>query len=122
MANLTAAEKSERLSSIASDLDQLRSDLAFPVGAHLPITTAVLDRLDQAAASIRETIGDDTMAASAPLDEIEALTDIQRTALAGADIVTVADVRAASDEQLAAVDGIGPVAIGKLREATQEAS
>lgn len=46
------------------------------------------------------------------------LTDAQREALAAAGFTTAADVRAASDEQLLAVEGIGPAAVKKLREAT----
>jgi hypothetical protein len=48
------------------------------------------------------------------------MDDDQRAALAEAGIRTAADVRAASDEQLRGVKGIGPATLAKLREATQE--
>jgi DNA integrity scanning protein DisA with diadenylate cyclase activity len=47
------------------------------------------------------------------------VTVAQRDALVAAGFVTAADIRAATDEQLDAVDGIGPETVKKLREATK---
>jgi hypothetical protein len=54
----------------------------------------------------------------AELDAVD-LTEAQRQALAEAGIRTAADVRAASDERLLEVPGIGPTTLQKLRDATR---
>jgi hypothetical protein len=57
--------------------------------------------------------------ATAGLDAAE-LTDPQRQALAEAGYTTDAQVRAAADEELLAVPGIGPATLRQLRELTAE--
>ena len=49
-----------------------------------------------------------------------AVTDQQRAALATAGFETAEQIRAATDEQLLDVDGIGPATVTRLREATRE--
>lgn len=54
------------------------------------------------------------------LDTPGLLTDAQRDALAAAGFFTPADIRAASDDDLTAVDGIGPATVQRLRDAVKE--
>jgi hypothetical protein len=63
---MTKAERDDRLRRTVAGLEALRGDLAFPVEAHLPITHAVLARLDEACAGIKGVLGDDTDDAEAP--------------------------------------------------------
>jgi hypothetical protein len=50
----------------------------------------------------------------------QAITDAQGKALAAAGFDTPEKIRAASDDDLLKVDGIGPAALVRLREATKE--
>jgi hypothetical protein len=156
VASITKAEAAERLGDVANELEDLRRSLEFPVGAHLPITPAVLERLDAATAAIREVgdaeIADDAAAELEPDAASEAgpgevvelrepatgtagasteppappaaagppVSEAQRAALAAAGFETGEQIRNATDDQLLAVDGIGPATVEKLREATRE--
>jgi hypothetical protein len=53
-------------------------------------------------------------------DVIAGVTDGQRDALVAAGFVTALDIRNATDDQLLAVDGIGPSTVARLREAVKE--
>jgi hypothetical protein len=59
--SMTKTEMCERLGNVADELTDLRASLEFPVGAHLPITPSVLERLGSACVEIRSVAGiDDT--------------------------------------------------------------
>jgi hypothetical protein len=59
-------------------------------------------------------------AGNPPADPLAFLTDEQRAALTAAGYGTPEAIRAANDEQLDAVPGIGEAAVQKLRDATKE--
>lgn len=201
---------SSAISGVVADLERLRSELEFPVAAHLPPSAAVLSRLDEACSALKQAMGEDvdddateagTTAnlgtqvetvppgsaggaaadpmtgattnvpfsqpvasgdtssvpgapdydpaaqseverdaarrqhaaergestpppdplddAGAPELDVDGVSDKQRTALATAGYHTAADIRAASDEDLLAIDGIGETTLSRLREATK---
>lgn len=68
----------------------------------------------QDAAALAAAAGDGNVLTGADL------TDEQRANLAMAGYRTADDVRAAPDDELLAVEGIGPAAVKRLREATRE--
>lgn len=57
MVSMTKAQAAEQLGGVADELESLRASLEFPVGAHLPITPLVLERLAAARDRVRE-VGD----------------------------------------------------------------
>jgi hypothetical protein len=73
---MTKAERDERLGRAVAGLEALRADLAFPIEARLPITHAVLARLDDACAEVKGVLGDGTDDAEAPASADTASTQV----------------------------------------------
>lgn len=83
-------------------------------------TTVAPDGSTDAASSERIAAAQAEADARAAADVIPGVTPAQRDALVEAGFRAPADIRAATDEQLLAVHGVGPSTVTALREATKE--